>query len=95
MAISPLGGSPFISLYSREKTTTADSRNDDPVQQTLRELQQQLREVMRQMQRIRDSNLPPAQKTQQLQMLNSQAASLQGQIQKILAAQLRQLQAQG
>ena len=65
------------------------------MQQTLRELQQQLREVMRQMQRIRDSNLPPAQKTQQLQMLNSQAASLQGQIQKILAAQLRQLQAQG
>ncbi|MFQ1064985.1 hypothetical protein [Bordetella trematum] len=95
MAISPLGGSPFISPYSREKTATADSRNDDPVQQTLRELQQQLREVMRQMQRIRDSNLPPAQKTQQLQMLNSQAASLQGQIQKILAAQLRQLQAQG
>ncbi len=93
MAISPLGGNPLINPYSREKTAAAGGRNDDPVQQTLRELQQQLREVMRQLQRVRDSNLPAAQKTQQLQLLNSQAASLQGQIQQILAAQLRQLQA--
>lgn len=94
MTIFPLGSSACIKLAVRDRSAAASSKNGHPQQQMLRELQQQLREVMRQMQRVRDSNTAAALKAQQLQQLNNQAMSLQGQIQSVLAEQLRQLQAQ-
>ncbi|KCB50810.1 hypothetical protein ACLQ8Z_07405 [Bordetella hinzii] len=92
MAISSVGSSAYASILSRSAPAASSGKSESAVQQTLRELQKQLRLVLQQMERVRNSNATAEQKAQQLQALNSQAAALQGQIQKILQEQLKQLQ---
>lgn len=92
MAISSVGSSAYATLLSRGAPAASGGKTESAVQQTLRELQQQLRLVLQQMERVRNSPGTAEQKAQQLQALNSQAAALQGQIQKILQEQLKQLQ---
>ncbi len=93
MAISSVGSSAHAAILSRGAPSASSRKSASAVQQMLRELQQQLRLVLQQMERVRKSPAAAEQQAQQLQALNTQAAALQGQIQKILQEQLKPLQA--
>lgn len=107
MAISPISGggaSGLFEMYAQkikanQSATSANkasesTENEDDYTRILKELQRQLRIVMEQIRRVQASNASAEQKAQQVQMLNTQAVAIQGQIQKVLAAQLKKLQQQ-
>ncbi len=74
--------------------TTESKDTDSDYTKMMKELQRQLRVVMQQIRRVQASNASAEQKAAQLGALNTQAASIQGQIQKLMAAQMKALQMQ-
>ncbi|WP_144637894.1 hypothetical protein [Bordetella genomosp. 13] len=94
MALDPISSAPAFGLLGANKSKASDAADSkDPIDRALKQLERRLQQIMRQMQQVRDGDIRKEDKASQLQGLNSQAVMIQGQIQKLMQAKLKMMQA--
>lgn len=91
MAISSISSNLSALTNPRASASSEDTRSI--IQQRLEELQKRLAEVMKRIKAVQESNAPEKVKAQQIQSLSSQAATISGQIQMLMAKQIKELKA--